>query len=71
MIKVKDIDGKEIRGVYRSPNGSLVVNDSSLLSKYNNEKNSRMMDKEKIKTLESEVSNLKMMVEQLLEKIKT
>lgn len=69
MIKVKDVDGKEVRGVYRGPNGSLIVDDNRLLQKYLTEKNARERDQIKIKTLEDQVCSLTAMVEKLLEKL--
>lgn len=69
MIKVKDVDGKEVRGLYRDSNGSLVMNDEQLLQKYLAEKSMREKNQEKIKTLESEVSDLKSLVQQLLQKL--
>lgn len=69
MIKVKDVDGKEIRGVYRGSYGSLVVQDNQLLQKYLTEKSAREKDQQKIKSLEDQVSSLTVMVEKLLEKL--
>ena len=69
MIKVKDVDGKEVRGVYRGPHGSLIVQDNQLLQKYLTEKTAREKDQLKIKSLEDQVSSLKAMVEKLLEKL--
>ena len=66
MIKVKDIDGKEVRGLYRGPNGALVVNDQNLYGKYIAERNARVRDKEKISELEKELFDLKMLVQRLL-----
>ena len=68
MIKVKDIDGREIRGLYRGANGTLVVDDQNLYSKYIAEREARVREKEKISTLEKELSDLKMLVQQLLTK---
>jgi hypothetical protein len=68
MIKVKDIDGKEVRGLYRGSLGSLIVNDSELMQKYLVEKNAREKDKHRIATLELELNELRTMVEQLLRK---
>lgn len=70
MIKVKDVDGKEVRGVFRGPNGSLVVQDDKLLNKYLIEKRARENDQLKIKTLEEQVASLSSMVQQLLENSK-
>ena len=70
MIKVKDIDGKEVRGVFRGPHGSLVVQDDKLLNKYLIEKRARENDQLKIKTLEEQVASLSSMVQQLLENSK-
>lgn len=70
MIKVKDIDGKEIRGLFRGENGSLVMHDNKLLEKYLREKSIKEQQQEKIKSLESEVSELKSMLETLMQKMK-
>ena len=70
MIKVKDIDGKEVRGVFRGPHGLLVVQDDKLLNKYLAEKRARENDQLKIKTLEEQVASLSSMVQQLLENSK-
>lgn len=70
MIKVKDVDGKEVRGVFRGPHGSLVVQDDKLLSKYLIEKRARENDQLKIKTLEEQVASLSSMVKELLENSK-
>lgn len=69
MIKVKDVDGRELRGVYRGVNGSLIVQDSQLLQKYLTEKQARDRDQIKIKSLEDQVCSLTAMVEKLLEKL--
>ena len=69
MNKVKDIDGKEVRGVYRSKYGALVVNDEILLSKYKTELAARQRDKETIEALRSEVDSLKDMVNKLIERL--
>ena len=70
MIKVKDIDGKEVRGVFRGHHGSLGVQDDKLLNKYLIEKRARENDQLKIKTLEEQVASLSSMVQQLLENSK-
>lgn len=70
MIKVRDVDGKVIRGVFRGENGSLVVHDDKLLAKYTLEKNARERDQQKIKTLENQVAILSSLVEKLLDQNK-
>lgn len=69
MIKVKDVDGRELRGVYRGANGSLIVQDSQLLQKYLTERQARDRDQIKIRSLEDQVCSLTAMVEKLLEKL--
>jgi hypothetical protein len=69
MIKVRDIDGKELRGVYRSANGALIVNDDILLSKYKAELSARQRDRQTIESLKSEVDSLKDMVNKLIERL--
>lgn len=67
MIKVKDVSGAIVRGVYRDKNGTLLVKDDDLLTKYKNELAARQRDQDRIKDLESTVDSLKQMVLQLLE----
>lgn len=66
MIKTKDIDGREVRGVFRGSNGSLVVQDEQLYSKYIAERDARLAQQSKVASLESEIAELKAMVQLLL-----
>lgn len=70
MIKVKDLTGVELRGVFRSTNGSLVIKNDDLLQKYLIERKAREKDQLKINSLESEVAELKAMLETVLSKLK-
>lgn len=70
MIKVKDVDGKELSGVYRSKYGSLVVNNETMLLKYKMEQTMKKKDKETIESLKTEIETLKDMVNKLIERIK-
>lgn len=67
MIKTKDIDGREVRGVFRGPNGSLVVQDEQLYSKYIAERGARIAQQSKVASLESEIAELKAMLQTLLQ----
>lgn len=67
MIKTKDVDGRDVRGVFRGPNGSLVVQDDQLYSKYIAERNARISQQSKVASLESEVAELKAMIQLLLQ----
>lgn len=67
MIKTKDIDGREVRGVFRGPNGSLVVQDEQLYSKYIAERDARIAQQSKVASLESEIAELKAMLQTLLQ----
>lgn len=64
MKKVKDIDGKVVTGLFRNPNGTLVVNNEAALKKYQ----SQINDKQKIIQLEREILEMKTMMQQLLQK---
>lgn len=66
LMKVKDKDGREIRGVFRGSNGALIVNDMDMLSKHRYQTKSIQEDKSKIKSLESEVAELRDIVNRLL-----
>ncbi len=67
MIKTKDLDGRDVRGVFRGSNGSLVVQDDQLYSKYIAERDSRIAQQNKVAILESEVAELKSMIQLLLQ----
>jgi hypothetical protein len=65
MIKTKDVDGRDVRGVFRGPNGSLVVQDDQLYSKYIAERDARIAQQSKVASLEAELAELKAMVKML------
>lgn len=67
MIKTKDLDGRDVRGVFRGSNGSLVVQDDQLYSKYIAERDARVAQQNKVAILESEVAELKSMIQLLLQ----
>lgn len=67
MIKVKDQIGNIVRGVFRKPNGALVVNDTEMVEKYRLESEARHRDANRIVELEKTVDDLKYMVYQLLD----
>lgn len=66
MIKVKDQYGKEIPGLYRGKNGSLVVNDNDSFTRYKRQKQQTDFTKSKIEMLENEIHNLKFMLNKLM-----
>ena len=70
MIKVKDQVGNIVRGVFRKPNGALVVNDAEMIEKYCIESEARQRDANRISELEKTVDDLKDMVYQLLDGMK-
>lgn len=67
MIKVKDSVGNIVRGVFRKPNGALVVNDAEMIEKYRLESEARRRDADRIAELEKTVDDLKYMVSQLID----
>lgn len=64
MIKVKDIGGRELPGLFRTERGTLVVNNDDEFAQYNQ----RLADKTRIANLESDVSEIKELLKQLLAK---
>lgn len=66
MIKVKDVNGNTVRGIYRAPNGTLIVKDDTLHAKHLLEVNSKLYDKQKIENLEKTVEELTVLVKKLL-----
>ena len=64
MIKVKDISGKELPGLFRAGNGTLIVDDVAELNRYKQQ----LADKQKLSRLESELSDIKELLKQLLPK---
>lgn len=70
MIKVKDINGNIIRGVYRTPLGSLVVKDDVMLEKHIHTVKSRIDSDNKIKSLEADINELKLIISKLTGNLK-
>ena len=68
MIKVKDIDGKEVHGLVRLENGSLSSIDSDSLREYKKLKDSKLADKKRIESLENELIEIKELLKQLISK---
>ena len=68
MIKIKDQFGREIPGLYRGKNGSLIVQDELSLSRYKKQKEHRELMTTKLDLLENELQDLKSILKQLLKK---
>ena len=66
MIKTKDVDGRDVRGVFRGSHGSLVVQDDQLYAKYIAERDARVAQQSKVASLEAELAELKAMLQTLL-----
>lgn len=62
MIKVKDIDGKEVSGVYSLGYGSFIVDNQQEYQRYLQQTS----DKKKLISLENELSDIKELLKQLL-----
>ena len=62
MIKVKDVDGREVKGLYRAPNGTLIVNDGTAYNRYQ----SQLQDKRRISSLEEQIKEMRDMMGKLL-----
>lgn len=67
MKPVKDINGNILKGMFRAPNGTIVVKDNDKLSRHSMAVTTRMADKLKIEKLEKTVEELTMLVKTLLE----
>lgn len=63
MIGVKDINGNEVKGLFRGVNGSLVVKNDKEFQQYRQ----NQQDKLKIISMELELAEMKTMMRQLLE----
>jgi len=64
MIKVKDIDGKEVKGLYRNPNGTLIVKDDIAYLKYQ----ASLKDRQRIQDLENQLLEIKTLLVSLMNK---
>lgn len=62
MIKVKDIDGKEVRGLFRNADGTLAVKDDAALKMYL----SAQKDKKRITDLELQLHEMKDLIGRIL-----
>ena len=62
MIKVKDIDGKEVKGLYRNPDGTLAVKNDAALSQYVSARN----DKKRIADLELQLNEMRDMIGRII-----
>lgn len=67
MKKVKDPTGQEIRGIYRGSKGELIVSDAQALAKYKTLKTKMESDKSRILKLESELSEIKELLNKVLQ----
>lgn len=63
MIGVKDKDGKEIKGLFRGVNGSLVVKNDKEFQQYQKMRQNQL----KMQSMESELLEMKTLLRQLLQ----
>lgn len=68
MIRVQDISGNVIPGLFRDKNGLIVVNDKDAYQRYVTTKSFKERDAQKIDALQNELAELKSLVERLLNK---
>lgn len=68
-MRVKDEQGNIIPGLYRTSNGSIIVDDKEGYDKYIKQRNTILNQKSSIDKLQDEVSNLKEMIATLIKKI--
>lgn len=68
MKKIKDANGTIVDKLYRSRNGSIVVNDKSGYERYMAAKERALNTNKRVQTLESELSDMKNLLTQILEK---
>lgn len=68
MIRIKDLDGNIVHGLLRDDLGQILVDDKEGYDRHKMIVGIRERDKEKIHHLESELSELKYLVNQLLNK---
>lgn len=64
MMKIRDSEGREVRGHFRDHNGSIIVDDPTRLNKYSIEK---QKDKE-FRELKQQMSELSSLISSLLER---
>lgn len=67
MKKVKDINGNVLRGLFRAPNGTIIIKDDMRFANYSLERTMKIDDKRKIEALEQTVQELTALVQTLLE----
>lgn len=67
MKKVKDHTGQEVRGIFRGPKGELIVSDIQSFNKYKTLKSKIEADKSRILKLESELSEIKELLQKVLQ----
>lgn len=66
MQEVNNKDGIKVNGLFRSNIGALIVNNPSEYNKYQKQKDFINTQKDKILSLENEIENLKLLVNQLI-----
>lgn len=66
MKKVKDHTGQEIRGLYRGSRGELIVSDDQSFNRYKTLKTKVESDKARISNLETELSEIKELLNKIL-----
>lgn len=65
MKKVKDINGAEIRGLYKTETGALVVDDPNKYKVYQTRKEIALRESKEVEYLRSEIQSLRLMIEQM------
>lgn len=71
MKKVKDINGQEVKGIFRGSKGELIVKDPSELEKYKKIKYKIDRDQKRLESIESELRELKLMLCELIQNAKS
>ena len=66
MMKVRDIDGLEVRGMFRSPDGTLYVDDPSSHAKFKRHMDIATSKEERISMLENQLDEIKTLLGKLI-----
>lgn len=67
MIRVKDSQGNIIPGLFKDASGAIVVSDTTEFNKYKRQRDLALEQANQIRDLKTELSDLKQLVQQLLE----
>jgi hypothetical protein len=65
MKKVKDVDGSEMRGLYKTASGAIIVDDPHKFKIYQKRKEIALRENQEIEYLKSQIKELHFMLEQL------